>query len=261
MAPRKRVDPLQAKAAKQKKIAIGGVVVLCLLLAIQGPKTLKMLKGPAPAAVAAPAPTTPATPVPGAPAPADGTAAPTGVTDLSALVDSDLPPAPDTGQLVSFERFASKDPFVPQAVSTTKPEPAAPADGGDAGSAPGSPDPVDAGFTPRPADGSTGGGSSSPNPAAPTAATLTSISVNGTAEDVEVKKPFPAAQPTFVLVSLARNGKSVEIGIAGGTYANGGQTIALQLGKPLTLQNTADGTRYELELLAVAGFVPPTPAR
>src|SRR5687767_6992372 len=132
MAPRKRVDPLQAKAAKQKKIAIGGVVVLCLLLAIQGPKTLKMLKGPSPTTAAAPAPVAPATPVPGAPAPADGAAAPTGVTDLSALVDSDLPPAPDTGQLVSFERFASKDPFVPQAVSTPKPQPAAPADGGDA---------------------------------------------------------------------------------------------------------------------------------
>ncbi len=269
MAPRKRVDPLQAKAAKQKKIAIGGVVVLCLLLAVQGPKTLKMMKGPAPTTAAAPAPAAPAAPVPGAPAPvdgtaapADGTAAPTGPTDLSALADSDLPPAPDAGQLVSFERFASKDPFVPQAVSTPKPEPAAPADGGDAGSDGGSgsgggSDPVDGGFTPAPADGS-GGGSSSPNPAAPAAATLTSISVNGTAEDVEVKKPFPAAQPTFVLVSLAKNGKSVQIGIAGGTYADGGQTIALQLGKPLTLQNTADGTRYELELLAVAGFVPPT---
>ena len=44
----KRVDPLKAKAAKQKKIAIGGFVVLARVLAIQGPKTLKMLKGPRP---------------------------------------------------------------------------------------------------------------------------------------------------------------------------------------------------------------------
>ena len=53
----KRVDPLKAKAAKQKKIAIGGFVVLAALLAIQGPKTLKMLKG---AEAAAPAVVTPA---------------------------------------------------------------------------------------------------------------------------------------------------------------------------------------------------------
>ncbi len=60
-----------------------------------------------------------------------------------------------------------------------------------------------------------------------------------------------------MLVSVAKNGKSVELGIAGGTYANGEQTIRLELGQPLTLQNTADGTRYVLELRAVAGFAAP----
>ena len=48
----KRVDPLKAKAAKQKKIAIGLCVMFVLVLAYQGPKTLKLLKGPQPAAVA-----------------------------------------------------------------------------------------------------------------------------------------------------------------------------------------------------------------
>ena len=42
----KRIDPLKAKEAKQKKIAIGGAVLLLALLAFQGPKTLKMLQGP-----------------------------------------------------------------------------------------------------------------------------------------------------------------------------------------------------------------------
>ena len=37
-------------------------------------------------------------------------------------------------------------------------------------------------------------------------------------------------------------------------YADGDDTITLALGKKLTLQNTADGSRYELELLAVQGF-------
>ncbi len=56
-----------------------------------------------------------------------------------------------------------------------------------------------------------------------------------------------------MLVKIAKNGKSVEIGIAGGEYASGGETITLALGKKLTLQNTADGSRYELELLTIQG--------
>ena len=99
-------------------------------------------------------------------------------------------------------------------------------------------------------------------PAAPTpdaaVAGATSISVNGLAENVETGVSFPKDEPTFVLAKVAKNGKSVEIGIAGGEYANGGKTITLALGKKLTLQNTADGTRYELELLTVQGFAAPT---
>ena len=265
MAARKRVDPLKARAAKQKKIAIGGFVVLALLLFIQGPKTLKMLKGPQATPVASPAAPNPVAPAPGgaAPAPVDGAAAPAGAVELSSLADSDLAPVAGEGQLVTFERFASKDPFMPQAVVTPN-APAAPAadsegEGGTDGPAPGEgEDAIDGGFTPAPEEGSGGSaGGGSPTSTAPALASLTSISVNGTAEDVEVEKSFPADGPTFVLVSLAEDGKSVEIGIAGGTYADGGQTIELELGRPLTLQNTADGTRYELELLAVAGFPVP----
>ena len=255
MAARKRVDPLKAKEAKQKKIAIGGMAVLCLLLVIQGPKTLKLLKGPEPTPVAAPAPATPAAPAPGTAAPAPGASeAATDAVDLALVADSDASPVAGEGQLVTFERFASKDPFVPQAVVVPS-APAPPAPVEEAKPAPNAPGdgskPVDGGFTPTPApDGSAG----PPAPAAPALASLTSISINGAAEDVAAEGSFPADQPTFVLVSLAEDGKSVEIGIAGGTYANGGETIELKLGKPLMLQNTADGTRYELELLAVAGF-------
>ena len=70
-------------------------------------------------------------------------------------------------------------------------------------------------------------------------------------------RAFPAADPVFVLESLAADGKSVLISVAGGSYADGKQTIKLQIGKSLTLQNTSDGSRYDLELLTVAGFVPP----
>ena len=91
-------------------------------------------------------------------------------------------------------------------------------------------------------------------PEAPAVAAATSISVNGVAEDVAVEASFPKDEPTFVLVKIAKNGKSVEIGIAGGEYAGGDETITLVLGKKLTLQNTADGSRYELELRTVQGF-------
>ena len=71
---------------------------------------------------------------------------------------------------------------------------------------------------------------------------------------MKVDEPFPATEPTFVLVSVAANGKSVEVGIAGGEYADGGETLKLVLGKKLTLQNTADGSGYELELRSIKGF-------
>ena len=263
MAARKRIDPLKAKEAKQKKIAIGGMVILCLLGAIQGPKTLKMLKGE-PTPVAAPVSATPAIPVTTPGVAGEPTTAV--AIDLALVADSDVSPVAGEGQLVTFERFSSKDPFVPQAVvapaasdtpASTDEPPASP-DEGETTNPDESAPPVDGGgFTPAspPGSGSTPGSA----PAARAVAASTSISVNGTAEDVEVDQPFPAVQPTFVLVSLAKNGKSVAIGVAGGTYANGGQTIELRLGRPLTLQNTADGTRYELELLAVSGFPVPKP--
>ncbi len=250
----KRVDPLKAKEAKQKKIAIGGAVLLLALLAYQGPKTLKMLQGPQP--VASPASSTPApAPVPAAtpgatPAAGEAPAAP--APELSAVADSDLSPQAAEGQLATFERFTSKDPFAQQAEEA----PAAPArvSAPEDGTAK---EPVDTTNDGSSADGDAGSdggfttGGSAPEP--PAMAAATSIAVNGVAEDVAVEGSFPKDEPTFVLVEVATDGKSVEIGIAGGEYANGGETITLGLGKKLTLQNTADGSRYELELRTVQG--------
>jgi len=254
----KRVDPLKAKEARQKKIAIGGAVLLLALLGFQGPKTLKMLQGPQP--VSAPTSTAPATTTPGA-APATSGAAgevpAAPAPELSAVADSDLAPEAEQGQLATFERFSSKDPFAQQA------EPGAsgparvsqPKDGTEK-------DPVATKNDAKPAEtaaddaGTTDGGftTGGSTPAAAEVAAATSISVNGVAEDVAVEGSFPKDEPTFVLVKIAKNGKSVEIGIAGGEYAGGDETITLALGKKLTLQNTADGSRYELELRTVQGF-------
>jgi hypothetical protein len=47
------------------------------------------------------------------------------------------------------------------------------------------------------------------------------------------------------------SGATALVGIAGGSYASGDQTAILRKGKTLVLQNTADGTRYELRLVSV----------
>ena len=257
----KRIDPLKAKEAKQKKIAIGGAVLLLALLAYQGPKTLKMLQGPQP--VSAPASTAPATTTPtGTAAPAAGEVPAAPAPELSAVADSDLSPEAEQGQLATFERFASKDPFAQQAepVQAGPPRTSDPKDGtekdpvdtkNDA-----SGEPADPAAEEGAADGGFTTGGSTPDGAEIAAAT--SISVNGVAEDVAVEAAFPEDEPTFVLVKVAKSGKAVEIGIAGGEYADGGETITLALGKKITLQNTADGSRWELELLAIQGQPVPT---
>lgn len=262
----KRVDPLKAKQAKQKKIAIAGVLLLVAMLAIQGPKTMKMLQGPQPVegptnAGAAPAPaapgvTTAAPTAAGAPttgATAAGEAPQPATVDVASLADSDGAPEAEAGQLLSFERFESKDPFAQQALPVAAPAPGAgekPADGEAKPAEEGTP--AEGEGTDAPADGGFTTGGTPPAPVERAAAT--SIAVNGVAEDVKVEAEFPLDTPTFVLVSVAADGKSVEIGIAGGAYADGDPTLKLAFGKKITLQNTADGSRYELELLAVEGF-------
>jgi hypothetical protein len=259
--------------------------MLVLVMAYQGPKTLKMLGGPpqappAPAA-AAPAPT-PATPGSAAtPTPAPTAGAPATAPDQPAvLANSDTPVDAGEGQLLSFERFESHDPFQQQvdlkavAADPTAPDAdsspgsAAPAPDGDSAVA-GSADnpPISVGTDAPSGSGSSGSGSSgssssggatsgSAAPSAPAAATT--ISVNGTVQTVSVGVPFPTDQPTFKLVSIAKDGKSVQLGIAGGSLSGGQATLKLQLGKPLTLENTADGTRYKLVLLTVEGTPAPT---
>jgi hypothetical protein len=82
--------------------------------------------------------------------------------------------------------------------------------------------------------------------------------MNGIIQTIVAGTPFPVEDPTFELLSLGADGKSVQIGVAGGSLAGGGAAVKLVLGKPLTLQNTADGSRYKLVLLTVEGAAPPT---
>ena len=88
-------------------------------------------------------------------------------------------------------------------------------------------------------------------PATPTVApTSVSLGTNGVCELVAVKSTFPSATQLFQLVSIAPDGQSVKIGVAGGSLQSGDPTVTVTAAKSVTLVNTADGVRYKLELLS-----------
>jgi hypothetical protein len=276
MASKKKADELKAKEARQKKILAVLGVLLVALMAIQGPKLMKHGS-----ATAAPPPvtgvptdgtltTTPGSPL--APPSLAGVSTTAGAAPATGgTTDSDVAPAAQPGQLVQFDLFASKDPFVQQvrdaaqaasatassssgsssgsgsvSESTTTPVPTAPAatDTSPFG-----------GFGPSSGTDTTGGSSSdtggatTTGPAAPavpmTAVAL--ISVNGEREEVQLGGDFPAAQPVFHLSSF--DAASAGIGVVGGSYADDRALLTLAKGRAQTLQNTTDGTTYKLEYL------------
>jgi len=236
---RKAIDTLKAKQRKQKIIAAVLGVVFLGVAAFQGPKLWKQLH-PA---------NTQATPsYDERPAGTDGTtnlAAPTlsggqspttgASTDTAA--QSSTPPVAE-GQLSSFSRFASKDPFAQQ-LSEHDGTPTSSSGGSSGGSSSGEGD----GGT----SSDSGGGGTAPKPGTAV------ISVNGTLYTVAVGSDFPESSssdpsvvPLFHLVSVTAH--SAKISIVGGSYSSGAPTVTLQENKPVTLMNTADGTRYKLIL-------------
>ncbi|HSC91394.1 MAG TPA: hypothetical protein VLB86_07060 [Gaiellaceae bacterium] len=244
MTRRSPADMQKAKEARQKKIAAVGGVLLLAVVAFQAPRTMKLLNGAEETAAAPPAVTAPAATTATPAAAGGGTvAAPAGGGD--AAVASDVSPEPGGGQLVSFTRFASKDPFVQQ----IDPSAAVPAATAGSGAAGGGKAPASGAATgTRPSGGAAAGTASSGDSArAPGSAT---IAVNDVEETVAVGGDFPAAAPLFRLVKLTAS--AAQVAIAGGSYASGEQTATLRRGRTLVLQNTADGTSYELRLVDVA---------
>ena len=109
----KKIDP-KAKAKRQKIYAAIGGVILLGLLAFQVPRTMKMLhpadessSSSAPAAPTAPATSPIAAPSLGGGNATAAAAAPGG----DGLVDADAPPPAQSGQLLAFGLFRTKDPF------------------------------------------------------------------------------------------------------------------------------------------------------
>jgi hypothetical protein len=244
---KKVLDP-KAKEKRQKIIAACLGVVFLAVAAFQVPRMMKMMH-PKPPSQPTVIPTASAPP-PNSPLPASlggtGVAQPASATSPSAGV-----PAPSAGQLVAFDRFASKNPFVQQVVPCDSSGCPSGSSGGTTAKSSGS--------TAKSGSGSGKSAVPSPPPApkpssppttAPAAPTQAVVSVNGTKETVAVGAEFPASSPTFVLRSLTR--KSARVAVAGGSLSDGSSTVTLRLGKTLTLQNTADGTRYALILVSVS---------
>lgn len=236
----KKFDP-KAKARKQKIVAAVLGVLLLGVLAYQAPTILGLFGGGSSTVQSEPAPATPAAPAApaaGAP-PTPASAAP--VAGSAQLVDSDVAPTPGTGQLVTFDRFESKDPFVPQVGKN---------DGTGGPPAPDDTAPPPEATKPKPHTNTQPQPAAAASPTAPAAVESAELSVNGHTTTVQLGGTFPENDPIFKLTALT--GRTAKVGIVGGTYASGSQTITLQKGgKPVTLMNTADGTTYVLRFVSV----------
>jgi hypothetical protein len=240
MSRKKRMQNVrEAKDRRAKKLAIGGGVLLAILLAWEVPHFLGGKKSSAPA----PATTTTVgttysgtTPVTTTPTTATGvpTAAATPATSTK-LPNSDLLPRHSKQQLTGFSTFASKDPFAQQVTADT----------GLTGSAGSS-------STTPPQSTTTTATTAQRNKPVLTARTLAQsgavrILVNGRPESIRVGASFPSSNPVFRLVSVSRAG--VRIGIANGSYSSGAQTVSLALNRTVTLVDSTNGVRYKLQLL------------
>jgi hypothetical protein len=265
-AKKRRQDAFKAKEKKQKIIAAGGAVVLVGLLAFQVPRVMAQLnrgKG-----VQTAVPKTVSTPTVGSTPPT--LAAPTtlrgesagsatgssgSAASASGLVTSSGPAT--QGELASFSRFESKDPFAQQVKPATGPQASSSSSSG-SGAGSGSPSATGAGAGAGASGGTSPGSAGSSATPSGTQGTQPApgsavISVNGTLMSVSVGTDFPqpstadpAATPLFHLVSLTAT--TAKISIAGGSYTSGASTITLHVNKPVTLMNTADGSRFKLIL-------------
>jgi hypothetical protein len=234
-------DVREAKDKRAKKLAIGGAVLLAVVMAFEVPKVLNHGGGTPPAATtttAAGSPTAPATTPPGTAA-----AAVLPTTSGSTKLQAEQSPKRSKSQLYTFSRFAGKDPFVQQVTDLAAGQP-------------------DGSTTAATTAAVTHSAASAPATAAPASSSAqqaspartlaksgaVTISVNGKIQTVRIGASFPSSNPVFRLVSVVRG--MAKVGIANGSYASGTQTVALTAGKTLTLVDTSTGAHYKLRLVA-----------
>jgi hypothetical protein len=232
----RRLTAAQTKAAKQKKLVILLAVMFLVVAGVQGPKFWKQLH-PKPAGEAAPTPGS--VPV----SSATGTAGRATTSGAS-------------GQLHSFRHLKLKDPFKALVnVPTGNNSGGAPAEPSaketPAKETPAAPEKPEAKAKPAAVPAASGTVNFSAATPPPNAAIVTT---NGRKQLVYVGDGFPAADPVFRLVALAK--KAVRVGVLGGSFTDGGPTIKLVRGKPVTLANEADGSHYVIKLVRLTTAEP-----
>jgi hypothetical protein len=245
MSRKKRMQNLRdAKDKRTKKLAVGLSVVLVVALAFEAPKVLHhggSSSSPPPATTTTPAPTAGTATPAGTPAAAGTAAAAVTPAASTKLPNSDANPHVGKGQLYAFNDFAGKDPFAQQVIDVTAGQPDQSGE--------------DAQGQPEPSNSSDTGTDAAVTHQLPHQSTRTlavtgavRIWVNGQVQIVRAGTSFPSANPLFRLVSVD-NGVA-KIAIANGSYSSGAKTISLSAGRSLTLVDTADGSRYQIRLLA-----------
>lgn len=256
-------DTLAQKQRKQKIMLVVGGVAFAGLVALQAPKllgggsssTTDETAGPVrptPGAVVEPVPSQSTTGPPRA-----GTAQLAGVT-----IAPSGEPQPAPGQLASFTLFAPKDPFEPGVADEELELVGGAADAAARGAGPAKPgesSPASEGSATKSGAETTAPAGEAEAAQAEAPRTAATLSVNGKAQQLQLKDRFPKAEKLFVLASLGPT--SAKIAVADGGSFSSGRTITLTMGKPLTLVNEATGARYKLRLLytgdqpeRIAGF-------
>jgi hypothetical protein len=255
MPPNKTQDLAAKKAARQKKmlIVLAPVFIAVFVLMVLPKLTGGPGSGP-PVAVGSvnattPASTTPSASPTGTPSATPVVAtAPVGPATSAALVAPAYSFSVNDGQLSRLDgKYQSKDPFAGAANHTiTAPTLTAPF------SPPSAKDlPQNTSTTP----GSTGGPTPAKQAASPYIYAV--VSVNGVAEGIALNGSFPAASPLFKLVELGKN--YAKFTLLDGSFSNGISSVTLVKGHKVTVKNTADGSRYVIELVTTSQSVPTNP--
>jgi hypothetical protein len=219
-------------------MAAVGAVLLIGLLVFQVPRVMaQMNRGGAAPPPAVPTVSTPAgtaaPPSLASPTTATGNPSATGTSNPATGTPSSIKSGGAAGQLTSFSRFESKDPFKQQVQTDGSTATGGYGSGSGSGSGGGT-------------TGSAGSGSGSGGKGTQPAPGSAVISVNGTLMSVTVGTDFPSTSPLFHLISLTMT--TAKISIAGGSYSSGVSAVTLHANKPVTLMNTADGSRFTLIL-------------
>lgn len=230
-----RGSDAQADEKRKKIILAVASVVLVGVLAFQGPRVLKQLRGTS-AATPAPSTSAPAPSAPGIDSTGGGATAP---------APTAVPPLRSGG----LPALKARDPFTPLIRENA----------GGSGSADSAKDPApastDSSPGPGPAVGFEPGNPTAPTttvaPPSPVAAV---IWINDSPQIIGLSKRFPSGAPTFKLVSVSP--KLIKIRVAGGSFADGRKVITIRKGRGITLVNTATGVRYDIRFAASTSLNP-----